>query len=214
MPPSASCSTCHVERAAVSGTQMLMAEVDRQLLDTKPHLSRHCSPLSQDKTAVSNPALPMSTLASSALSLARTLARTGRPRPRCAQSSRLALSNRTKVQSQRPNSGVGTLSNSLFQRTTVLLSMSRDARKKLQLRCVRSDWSFEEQGEPPRSSSLDGKDRSWNDSRYLQRMEARAARFEDCFCPDFTIGDGTDGKQHVVRIKLRPDAIPVSRKPF
>ena len=51
-------------------------------------------------------------------------------------------------------------------------------------------------------------------SEYLQRMEALVARFEDCFRPDFTIGDGTDGKRHVVRIKLRPDAIPVSRKPF
>ena len=51
-------------------------------------------------------------------------------------------------------------------------------------------------------------------SEYLQRMEALVARFEDCFRPDFTISDGMDGKRHVVRIKLGPDAISVSRKPF
>ena len=51
-------------------------------------------------------------------------------------------------------------------------------------------------------------------AEYLQRIEALVARFEDCFSPYFTIGDRTDCKQHMVRIKLRPDAIPASRKPF
>jgi hypothetical protein len=51
-------------------------------------------------------------------------------------------------------------------------------------------------------------------AEYLRRMEILVARFEDCFCPDFTIGNGTNGKRHVVRIKLRPDAIPVLRKLF
>jgi hypothetical protein len=142
MPPSASCSTCHVERAAVSGTQMLMAKVYYQLLDTKPHQSRHCSPLSQDKTAVSNPALPTSMLASSALSPAQTLACTGRPRPRRAQSSRLALSNRTKMQSRQQSSGDGTLSNSLFHRTTVPPSMSEDAGNLPPPRCAHDQPRF------------------------------------------------------------------------